>query len=135
MAFTYTWAITGLKKKDQVNTEGETLPGAIIQTYWKITGTDADGNVGEFAGATPLTAENVPAGDFTAFESLTEEQVLGWIRNIVENDPTYMEHINGRLQYQIDQEIEEEVTEMPWGGEPTTPLAGEAGEPLDGADA
>ena len=121
MAFTYTWSVTGLKKKDQVNSEDATLSGAIIQTYWKVVGVDAEGNEGEFAGATPFTAENVPAGDFTPFADLTEEQVLSWIRAHVEGDQPYMDHINERIQYQIDQNLEEEVHEMPWGGVVTPP--------------
>ena len=66
--FTWAWEVTSLKKKDQVNSEGVTLAGAVVQTYWKLTGTDADGNSSEFSGATPFTAVNVPAGSFAAFE-------------------------------------------------------------------
>lgn len=128
MAFTYTWEVTGLRKRDQVNSEGATLPGAVVQTYWKVTGTDADGNTGEFSGATPFTAEEVPAGEFTAFESLTEETVLSWIRAVVEGDLPYKQHIDERIAHQIDQEQEEDVNEMPWGG-PVTPPPPVADEP------
>lgn len=134
MAFTYTWEVTGLRKRDQVNSEGATLSGAVVQTYWKVTGTDADGNTGEFSGATPFTAENVPAGEFTAFESLTEETVLGWIRSVVEGDLPYKEHIDERIAHQIDQTLEEDA-EMPWGGSvtPTPPAVDEpAPEPAEG---
>lgn len=133
MALTYTWEVTGLKKRDQVNSEGETLRGAVIQTYWKCFGTDEDGNQGEFTGATPFTAANVPAGEFTAFESLREEDVLGWIQAVVNGDRSYKEHIDERIREQIDQVNEEEVHEMPWGGTPVTPTPPEVSEqpPLD----
>ena len=123
MSLTYTWKINSIKIKDEVNVDGETLPKAVCQTYWKCTGTDVDGNTGEFSGATPFSAANVPAGSFVSFESLTEETVIGWIRNIVENDAGYKAHIDGVIQKQIDAVIEEEVEEssLPWAPADVTP--------------
>lgn len=116
MAMTYEWSVTGLKRRNQVNSEGVTLENAIVQTYWKVVGTDdSSGETGEFPGATPFSAENVPAGEFTAFADLTEETVLGWIQDYVNNDATYWAHIQERIAKQIDDRAIEEVTEMPWG--------------------
>ena len=70
--FTWAWEVTQLKRKDEVNSEGATLSGAVCQTFWKVTGTDANGNTGEFSGATPFSAANTPAGSFVAFDDLTE---------------------------------------------------------------
>lgn len=114
--YTWTWEVTGLKKQDQVNSEGANLAGAIVQTYWKLTGVDGSGNEGEFAGATPFNASNVPAGSFVAFEDLTEETVLGWIKNVVETDQGYADHISSRVKLQIDESSIEEAT-MPWAPE------------------
>ena len=61
MSMTYTWEITSLKTQSQTNILGDTLENAVVQTYWKKTGTDADGNTGSFSGATPFTAANTPA--------------------------------------------------------------------------
>ena len=72
MAFTYTYTVRNLKVQDQVNAAGETLTNAVVQTYWEIQGTNEAGQVGTFSGATPFSAENVPAGSFTAFEELEE---------------------------------------------------------------
>ena len=65
MAITYTWAVTGLKKK----TEGSNTD-AVVQTYWTKTGTDDNDNVGVFSGATPFTSAD--ADPFVAFADLTE---------------------------------------------------------------
>jgi len=111
--FTYTWEVTGLKKQDQVNSEGASLSGAVVQTYWKIVGTDGSGNTGEFAGATPFNATNVPAGSFVAFEDLTENTVLGWIQAVVDADQGYADHISSRIKLQIDEATIEEAV-MPW---------------------
>ena len=124
MALSYTWKITGLKKKDQVNSEGATLEGAVVQTYWEAEGTDESGNKASFQGATPFSAENVPAGSFVAFEDLTEENVISWVQNIVDNDPSYAAHIEERIRAEIDKEVVEDVTEgsLPWSdGSEVTP--------------
>lgn len=124
MAFTYEWSVESLKVKDEVNIDGETNTNAVVQTFWRVKGTDANGNVGEFAGATPFTAANVPAGTFTAFEDLTEAAVIGWIKAVVNGSPSYKAHIDEQIQLQIDKENEEEVTpsDLPWAsGESVTP--------------
>ena len=119
--FTWTWEVTSLKKKDQVNAEGATLAGAVVQTFWKVTGEDANGNEASFSGATPFTAVNVPAGSFTAFETLTESTVLGWIQAVVNADQGYADHISSRIELQID-EVATTDAAMPWGdGSDVTP--------------
>jgi hypothetical protein len=75
-----------------------------------------------FSGATPFTAENVPAESFTAFESLTEETVLSWVQSIFENDSGYKAHIEERIRDQIDQTKVEDAT-PPWQTEEVTPDA------------
>jgi len=116
MAFTYTWAITSLKVKDEVNSDGATLTNAVVQTYWKVIGTDENGNTGEFSGATPFSAANVPAGSFKDFADLLEADVIGWIQNVVNNDASYKAHIDGQIQKMIDIDVVVEKTssELPW---------------------
>jgi hypothetical protein len=124
MAFTYEWKVTSLKVRDQVNSEGATLPNAVVQTFWEVTGTNEDGDSGMFSGATPFSAENVPEGSFKAFADLVEADVLGWIQNVVNNDASYKKHIDGEIQKKIDIENESEIDEsgLPWGdGTSATP--------------
>jgi len=125
MAFTYEWSVTNLKVKDQVNSEGATLQNAVVQTHWQVTGTDENGNSAQFSGATPFTAENVPAGTFTAFADLTEANVLAWIQNVVNNDAGYKAHIDERIQFEIDKDLVTEIEEdsLPWaaGGDAEAP--------------
>ena len=128
MAWTYTWDIERLKVKDEENSDGETLTNAVCNTYWKITGTNDDGDSASWSGATPLTAANVSLANFNDFASLTETQVLGWVRAIVETDNGYMNHINEQLQKAIDLENEEEVDSegLPWSTSNTTPTPASA---------
>ena len=46
MALTLAYSVTGIKVKDEVNADGVTLENAVCQTYWKLTGTDENGNSG-----------------------------------------------------------------------------------------
>lgn len=118
MSMTYTWKVTGIKVRDEANANGETLPKAVCQTYWKKVGTDENGNEGTFSGATPFTAVNVPAGQFVPFDQLTEEAVLGWIKAVVVGD--YEKHVNGVIARQI---ADKAITEpsMPWAPAPEVP--------------
>jgi len=116
MALTYEWKVTGVRKTDTVNSEGASLEGAVVQTYWEVHGTDENGNKAHFSGATPFSAANTPAGSFVAFEDLTEETVLSWIKAVVENDQPYKEHIDERILYQIGQDAVQDAP-MPWAPE------------------
>jgi hypothetical protein len=106
MAITYTWEITSLRTR----TEGENLD-AVVQTYWKKTGTDENGNSGTFEGATPFSAASVPAGEFIPFAELTEETVLDWIKSVVVDD--YERHVNTKIQEKIDSASTSQP-ELPW---------------------
>jgi hypothetical protein len=115
MVFTYTWKIKSLKKQDDPSIE---LNDIIVQTYWECTGTDADGNSGTFHGATPFEPDQVDPENFTAYEDLTEAQVLSWIQDVVNNNLPYKEHINEQIQKQIDAivcpTIEVNANNLPW---------------------
>jgi hypothetical protein len=116
MAWTFEYEIERVKVKDEVNNDGVTLPNAVCQTYWKVTGTNADGDSSQFAGATPLSAKGVGEANFTDFSTLDEATVVGWIRNIVEGPNGYIDHIKDVLQKQIDAENESEIetAALPW---------------------
>lgn len=122
MAFTYTWEVTGIKTKNETNGDGIVLPNAICQTYWRVTGTDAEGNSGSFAGATPFSAANLTAEEFQQFDTLTEEIVLGWIQGVVVD--SYKDHVDSMIQRQIDEAAVTEAA-MPWApveDHPPTPV-------------
>ena len=117
--YTYTYEVTGLKVRDEV-VGNTTNTNAVVQTYWKLTGSDGT-NEGTFSGATPFTSTTMPEGDtFVPFEELTEEIVLGWIQDIVVGQ--YEDHVNAQIQKQIDA-ITNPITDavLPWAS--ATPSA------------
>ena len=118
MAFTYTWEVTGIKTKNETNNDGIVLPNAICQTYWKVTGTDENGESGTFSGATPFSAANLTEEEFQLLDTLTEEIVLGWIQGVVVD--SYKEHVDAMIQRQIDEKAITEAA-MPWAPVEETP--------------
>ena len=114
MSMTYTWKMKEIKVMDETNSDGKVLKDAVVQTLWEKTGKDDDGNEGRFMGATPLTAANVSESDFKELNTLTEEQVLTWIKALVEPDATYVAHINEQILKDIENK---KITQkaMPWG--------------------
>ena len=113
----YTWKIKSLIKQNSGD-----LDNVIVGTRWTVTGTNEDGITGEFQGATPFSLDSVDPGNFTAFDDLTETQVLGWIKSHVSGSaPTaYWDHISERIDKQIFEKenvkINVEETELPWSG-------------------
>lgn len=120
MTITYTWAVTSLKTRTEGSNEN-----AVVQTYWKKTGTDEAGNTGEFSGATPFTTTTMPEGStFIPLAELTEATVLSWIQAVVVG--SYEEHVNGQIAKQIAEKATP-ITEtpMPWAPAPSAPPAAE----------
>jgi hypothetical protein len=115
MGLTYEWKLIGLKKQDSEN-----VNEAIVGTNWKLTATDEDGNVGTFTGATPFSISTINTGSFIPYYELTEEIVLGWVKNHVSGSgPTnYMEHINGQIQKEINANkwvsLQVDEANLPW---------------------
>ena len=131
MGLTYEWKLTGLRKQNS-----ETVNDAVVGTSWKLTATDEDGNEGSFSGATPFSISQINTGSFTEYSQLTEEQVLGWIKNHVSgSNPStnYMEHINGQILKDIASKkyVKLEVTEadLPWSPTSGSIIAPQVSDP------
>jgi hypothetical protein len=115
---TYVYNIKSLKVQNEPD-----YPQTVVQTYWTLTGTDANGNSGTFNGGTPFTYDPTDAsGPFVPFPDLTEADVVGWISGVVNGNPTYKAHIDGVILDQIGLEINPVVEEpLPWAPTPPTP--------------
>ena len=107
----YTWKLDSLKLKTTSD-----VSNAIIQTYWTKYGTDDAGNVGKFSGATPFPLDTVDPDNFVAYEDLTSEIILGWIKAVVVGD--YRDHVNAYIDKviadKISPEVEVDAAAFPW---------------------
>jgi hypothetical protein len=115
MGLTYDWKLIGLKKQNSENVDE-----AIVGTNWKITATDEDGNVGTFTGATPFSISTINTGSFVPYHELTEDVVLGWVKNHVSGSGStnYMAHINEMIGKEIRANkfvsLQVEEADLPW---------------------
>ena len=115
MALTYTWNITRLSiLPEDTNLIGDVFVKPVTHVYWEKTGTDSDGYSGTFAGATGLTYSATAAEEFTAFEDLTEEMVLSWVKKDTRSQE-YESHINSNIMQQIqDEKKAAQDASLPW---------------------
>jgi len=103
MELTYTWQINRLKKQNSPSLQ---LNDIVIQTYWEYTGTNEDGLTGTFHGATPFSLDQVDPDNFTTYENLTKEQIIGWIQNTIDSNLSYKAHIDAHINEQIQRKID-----------------------------
>lgn len=119
MALTYTWTLSSLRK-----TDAQGLEGIVVGTQWVCTGIDDDGYSGSFVGATPFNLDEVDPENFTPYEELTKDQVLGWIESTVM--ATSKNHIDEQILKQIEAQknpiVEVNSQSFPWA-EPDAPSA------------
>lgn len=108
--YTYEWSLKSLKV-----TDSGSVQNIVVQTYWTVEGTDADGYKGIYQGATPFQLSEFDSVNYVPFEQLTEEIVLGWIKNVVNNLYHYPSLIDSKIEQQINRQkgVVREVP-LPW---------------------
>ena len=106
------------------------MPNAVVQTNWQKIGTDENGNQGIFSGATPFTQDPTDeSGPFIAFEELTEEDVINWIKTVVVGQ--YEQHVNEQIQRQISEKLNPtSEPPLPWASPINPPEPVESNNPL-----
>ena len=95
MSITYSWQVTNMNTKNAGD-----LENAVIQIYWLKTGVDKDGIEGYCQGETTFNTANISPEEFVPYEDLTEEIVLGWIQNTI--NEAYHAGIDEQIQSMID---------------------------------
>jgi hypothetical protein len=112
MEIVYQWVISQMEEKPQ---EGF-LTDVVVIVHWRrnaITIVDDKEYVADAFGAYSCPT---PSGeDFTPYEDLTREQVIGWLEAGLD-----MEAIDRNLTAQLDQQINPPLIVLPLPWEPTT---------------
>jgi hypothetical protein len=110
MAITYTWNVTNLFTIDANPSE----PNYVVTAFYNLNGVD-----GLYAAQLNLSAffdvkETDP--NFTPYEDLTEEIVIGWIQAQLGADQiaNYEESIAGQINSQINPPVTPMNTPLPW---------------------
>ena len=113
-----TWSINDMKRN--------TADGGVTIVYWSCTATDDTHSDCTAVEAGKLRLEpDASADGFTAYEDLTEEQVLGWVYESLIEDEETAEQAKTRIEDvrkgKVDAQVARktaEATGMPWAAEP-----------------
>ena len=107
MAVTKTWSVLDLTR--------EISDGYVCWVKWKLTGTEGDKTV-ESIGKTKLER---PSSALEAYDSLTEEKVIGWVKaKINAESPAFMDTDTGKTAVERMEAIMDK--KMGWLNAPAT---------------
>jgi len=111
MAITYLWEVTSMYTLPEV--EGQT--DVVVLAEWAVSGTD--GTYSEKIGSnTTQFTISADDPDFTPYDELTEEQVIGWIQSVLGPDgvASYEATIAGSIDAQANPPVEPSAQPLPW---------------------
>lgn len=92
-----TWSIDNLER--------QASDGLVITAHWRVSAVDGDHTAGAYGSVGFTRGE-----DFTPFEELTQEQVIGWVKSQLE-----VEQIEAALaQIIAEQKNPTKVSGTPW---------------------
>lgn len=102
------WKITNIKTKNDNN-----LENIVSEINWDVVAVDETGVEGTYNGFTQFDTTKVNIEQFTNFENLSEEQVVGWITSNIS------EHLMIFISEFIQKEINDKKTpatnkQLPW---------------------
>ena len=101
MATTFTWKISQLER--------ETLDGYVFTAHYVVDASDETYNAGAY-GSIGLER---PEGDLIPFDSLTEEMVVGWVKDKLTAEK--VAEVEAALQAQLDEKhAPTKAAGMPW---------------------
>lgn len=101
MATTFTWKISQLER--------ETSDGYVFTAHYTVDGNDGTYNAGAY-GSIGLER---PEGEMIPFDSLTEEIVVGWVKNKLTAEK--VSEVEAALQAQLDEKhAPSKAAGVPW---------------------
>lgn len=107
MPVTYTWSVVQMDAYPELNNE----PDVVFNVHWTMTGTDGTYS-GSVYGSQTLTLD--PSAPFTPYDKLTQDQVVGWVKDAMGDEQVadYEANVAGQIADQIKPPV---VTPpLPW---------------------
>lgn len=90
---TTTWKIVNLERLTQLGDHTD----VVNNVHWEAIDQDADGNSGRVYGSQLISTDDLSS--FTAYEELTEDQVIAWVKEALGEDR--VSEIETNIQDQI----------------------------------
>jgi carbon monoxide dehydrogenase subunit G len=108
MAITYTWNVVQM----DAYPEKDGLTDIVFTVHWTLNGDDGEGHTGSAYGSVGVTLDE--DGDYTPYDKLTQEQVVGWVKNSLGDEQ--VASLETSIANQIEQQIKPTVVTppLPW---------------------
>lgn len=105
----FTWKILNMEAIMSYND----LTDVVRTVYWQVEGHDDDNKYGRHWGIQQLNVDDIDSASFTNYSSLTEAQVLAWVKAALnaenppqeDGDPVFTTVLENEVQAQMDSEI------------------------------
>ena len=107
----YSWQIKQLVTRTSTSADGVELLDSVVTIHWNRVGLKDDGDTAQINGYTTLDTSSTAAGDFVAFNDLTEETVIGWLDTAI--TPTLIEDYNAKIAGKMAK-VDEVTRAVPW---------------------
>lgn len=107
MAITYTWSVVQMDCYPEYEQEAD----VVFNVHWTMNGVDGE-YTGSVYGSQSLTLDS--GADFTPYPDLTEEQVVGWVKDAMGEEQ--VASLEANVAQQIDNQINPPVVNppLPW---------------------
>jgi len=114
MTITNTWGVVQM----ECYPEYEGQPDMVFNVHWNLTGTE-DNYVGYAYGSVsvPLADEE----NFTPYEELTQEQVIGWVKDALGEEQVLNYEANVAAQIEAQRNPTVVKPPLPWSQPPAPP--------------
>jgi len=108
MAITYTWNVVQM----DAYPEKDGLTDVVFTAHWTLNGDDGEGHSGSAYGSVGVTLDE--GGAYTPFAELTQEQVVGWVKDSLGAEQ--VSSLESGIANQIEQQINPTVVTppLPW---------------------
>lgn len=105
----YKWTI------DRMYTVNQPDPDYVVNVLWTLTG-DQDGTVASIGGNSQFAPPADAGGNFTPYDQLTQEQVIGWVKDGLGPDgvANYEANVQGQINSILNPPVSPQDTPLPW---------------------
>lgn len=106
---TYVWTI------DRMYTVNQPDPEYVVNVLWTLTG-DQDGTIASIGGSSQFAPPADANGNFTPYDQLTQEQVIGWVKDGLgpQGVANYEANVQGQIDSILNPPVSPQDTPLPW---------------------
>lgn len=107
MAVTYNWVIEQMDCYPELDGKKD----VVFTIYWRLNAVDGD-YAGTVYGSVGVTLD--PDAPFVAYQDLTEDQVVGWVKSALGDDQvkSYEDNVSGQIETQKNPPVVRPA--LPW---------------------